>query len=761
MTSRISFPTLAFGAGLCAVFLVLVPPNSPASPREENDHSLPPDSCKSAPCLKGVHAFFSGSYAEAARHLERALEMRGRERFDLEEYTTASTYAAVARSRAGDHLRAARHWERLSKVADAGTQFYTFRALRSQLDAEETRAADLKRLERRDALGVPFPGVQLARLEYRATVDDTVPNADAIRRALERESSNSTCEWLSEVVSDGETETIELDSTPQRLADLLYGHCLPPRDGGAYPGQPDNPHDLARIRRAEHLYGRVQFDAALEELREVDFDSLALDSWCRARFRLGRTLYRLDRYTRSMRVYRSVVDRCTGEKSVNPRIRSLYALGKRHYFINNFKKSQSRFETILEDYPDRSHADDALLFLGRIARKRGDRERERELLDRALENYPDGDMVHEFVWEVLEGHVKRGDYSTFVDRLDELSLPDSDHFYYSQGRLLYFRALSELELGLESAALDHFRETWRRYPFSFYGYLSNLRLRERGVEPPDLAGGEATAPPDWFYATNWRGTAVRRLDALGLHELAAQLQAGRNRALQERGDERISEADRWRLASLYHRAGRHIWSHNIPRRQIEGRPWVEPALGRTTRWRIAFPAPFRGLVEDAVRIEDLQRPKARVSPFLPMAIMREESGFDAEIESWAGAVGLMQLMPSTAKGHDDDLEVSANPDTLRQPHVNIRIGVDHLHLLARYFSNHPAVMVASYNAGMGAVGDWLPSSDGTRIALWVEDIPYRQARNYTKRVMGSYAAYQWLAGQRHLDPTVGNSPPVR
>ncbi|MEZ4460436.1 MAG: transglycosylase SLT domain-containing protein [bacterium] len=169
--------------------------------------------------------------------------------------------------------------------------------------------------------------------------------------------------------------------------------------------------------------------------------------------------------------------------------------------------------------------------------------------------------------------------------------------------------------------------------------------------------------------------------------------------------------------------------------------------------RIAWPNPFGALVASACEAEAAQLGDKILDPALPTAIMREESSFIEDIESYAGALGLMQLMPRTALGHDDDIDGDATPERLKTAQVNVRVGVDHLFWLAKRFNGHPALIAAAYNAGGGAVGKWLNKQPNDDIALFVEDIPPLQTRDYTKRVMGSYAAYQYLAGQK-LDPRI-------
>jgi soluble lytic murein transglycosylase len=220
-------------------------------------------------------------------------------------------------------------------------------------------------------------------------------------------------------------------------------------------------------------------------------------------------------------------------------------------------------------------------------------------------------------------------------------------------------------------------------------------------------------------------------------------------------DEPGRQAGLWRQAALLDRLGQFHHSHNIARLRIDRRPWVQPARGRLARWSIAYPDAYQTLISRAVLTETAQHDEAEVLPSLASALMREESAFLADVESWAGALGLMQLMPATARGHARLIPGDVTRDKLLSPWPNIRIGVGHLFMLADDFSNHPVKMIAAYNAGGGAVNSW--ASDHTDIALWVEDIPYRQTRHYVKRVMGSYAAYQWLNGRR-LDPRIALQP---
>ncbi len=716
----------------------------------------PPTSCRIERCLKGGHALERGDDERAVELLEGPLDSREQKMTSTREIGDMLLMSAVAHLRADRPIEAAGAFVRASTMIDPLRSYLSYRALRALLKAKSPPKEFVERLVRqRGALERDYPGSPLARLQLDVRVRQTPPSASRIRDGLggEDETRAATCRMLKKLLTSSTFD----DLSEERLATYRvqsYGACVGVDEVEPPPLDDYDPSAEARIRRAEHLYGAVQYEKALAELEQLDVETLEDDLRCRARFRLGRTLYRLDRDEASMKAYRTVAETCRGDVHGDERIRSLYALGREAYREESFDTSEQVFETILEDYPDRSHADDALLFLTRIHRERDERERALERTRRALRDYPDGDMVHEIVWEVLEPLYRDGQYEQFRRRLNQLDRPKRDEQYFSQGRLEYFRGRAAMELGDRGMARRAWQATWRRYPFSFYGYLAHLKLREHdNMDIPELDSARADVPPRWFYEQNDSASrGARRLVALGLPGMAAELEAGR---IEEHSGETRGESDYWRLAALHHAAGHFETSHDIPRRRVSGRPWVEPELGRRVRWQIAFPDPYESSIREAVEAEAAQSQVETLPLDLVAALIREESGLDADIQSWAGAVGLMQLMPRTARNHDDDIDGTATPDRLQTARINLRVGVDHLFYLAEIFDSHPVLMLGAYNAGAGNVRRWLRASTADEVALWVEDITIRQTRHYVKRIVGSYGAYQWLEGVRHLDTSVG------
>jgi soluble lytic murein transglycosylase len=151
---------------------------------------------------------------------------------------------------------------------------------------------------------------------------------------------------------------------------------------------------------------------------------------------------------------------------------------------------------------------------------------------------------------------------------------------------------------------------------------------------------------------------------------------------------------------------------------------------------VAYPNAFRELIEKHCAT-------AQVEPDLLQALMREESALDPKALSWAGALGLTQLMPGTAKQVARKHKISARitPERLLEPDLNIRLGALNLGELLQQFKGVKQFAVAGYNAGPGAVNRWRSERP---LDEWVEEIPIAETRGYVKRVLRSYNTYQLL-----------------
>ncbi len=282
----------------------------------------------------------------------------------------------------------------------------------------------------------------------------------------------------------------------------------------------------------------------------------------------------------------------------------------------------------------------------------------------------------------------------------------------------------------------------------------------------EAAHGEAEpARRDWQAAAALPTTFYGQLAALAAGEDQAALQA-RLRAAHDPAwspDQALAFAG-GELA----RAATRLVAWNEPRRaQAFLLALDDRAPDPTSRALAARLALSLGLPQDAVAAARLAgrdgqalpdsgwpvavAPPPGVPPAITLGLVRQESSFDAEAASPAGARGLMQLMPATARAQAQRLGQPVSlPALTADPAYNLRLGTAFLAgLLTRYGGVLPYA-AAAYNAGPGRVDEWLatngdpataPAADGAMLD-WIELIPFAETRNYVQRVIENVVVYQ-------------------
>ncbi len=169
---------------------------------------------------------------------------------------------------------------------------------------------------------------------------------------------------------------------------------------------------------------------------------------------------------------------------------------------------------------------------------------------------------------------------------------------------------------------------------------------------------------------------------------------------------------------------------------------------------LRFPTPYEShVLSNATR--------QQVDPAWAYAVMRQESAFMADARSRAGAMGLMQLMPGTAR---DAARAAATRlrrnDELFNADTNIRLGITHLRQVLDRFNDHKVLATAAYNAGHARVEKWLPTNSPQDADLWIETVPYQETRNYLLQVLAYTAVYDYRLGRKHT-PLMTRMPPVQ
>ena len=174
--------------------------------------------------------------------------------------------------------------------------------------------------------------------------------------------------------------------------------------------------------------------------------------------------------------------------------------------------------------------------------------------------------------------------------------------------------------------------------------------------------------------------------------------------------------------------------------------WYERSIDTADRtqtlhdFALRFPTPYREVVSGYSQQLDLD--EAWV-----YGLVRQESRFSADARSSAGAVGLMQLMPTTARAVAKRFGIpGANHSTYHAVETNIGLGTYHLRQLLDSLDNQPMLAAAAYNAGLTRAREWR-SDRNLEGAAYAETIPYSETRDYVRKVMSNTMYYARLFGQ--------------
>jgi soluble lytic murein transglycosylase len=156
---------------------------------------------------------------------------------------------------------------------------------------------------------------------------------------------------------------------------------------------------------------------------------------------------------------------------------------------------------------------------------------------------------------------------------------------------------------------------------------------------------------------------------------------------------------------------------------------------------LRFPAPFKNLFDQASR-------EFEIEPSWALAVTRQESAFLDVARSGAGARGLMQLMPETARETARRANIPLSSlDRLNEPDINVRLGSAYLAQMQRQFGNNRVHATAAYNAGPGRVRQWLSARGHLPLDIWIETIPFDETRGYVLNVLAFGVIYNTMAGQ--------------
>lgn len=500
---------------------------------------------------------------------------------------------------------------------------------------------------------------------------------------------------------------------------------------------------------------------------------------CTAKYHLAQSVFKQRQRPRAAPLFDEAAVACGPQAAKNDdlHMKSLYQAARCHASGGELQKAADLFAAAEAAHPAHSYADDSRVRQAEMYVDLADKlvrdgakktcqadscpdyeAKSAALLADLPERYPDGDRRAEALWRLAFRAYRKKNLpaaQTFLE--DALKRIPHETGWDQEGRTLYWLGrLRELQQDT-TQAVDYYRRTCTEYPLSFYTLLALNRLRVgyATAYEQELTELQATIPasdePMQFVP---RALFLQPGFGRGLELLRLGMGSEARREFSAVGitvpdsktfvvsGPKVQEQTEllWLASTLYDRAGAWNLSHFIPRHILTDWQRSYPIGELRKKWLLAFPRGYGELLQAAAAQNG--QPEA-----LQLAIVREESAFDPLTESFANAIGLTQMIPSTAKRFSQGLP--HDRQALRDPATNVAIGSHFLGFLWKTFQGNPALAIAGYNAGEGAVWRWLrTNADLVEIDAFIEAIPYDETRGYTKRVLSSFLTYSWLWPQK-------------
>ncbi len=483
-----------------------------------------------------------------------------------------------------------------------------------------------------------------------------------------------------------------------------------------------------QLARAESQYRRRRWHSAQEEFRAL-LPRLEGREAQRARLRIAQCQVRRGANVAVLFRLQLTDPELDAER--------LFAVAQRYRQLRQSDAMVRAAEQAAEKYPNSSWTEEALFSAGNQFWIELDRSRAAEFYQRVVEMFPRGRYAATAHWRLS--------WTAYLERrseavsLLEMHLARFRGSPYTENALYWLGRLAE-QSGQLPRARAFYAKLLEAFPYTYFGLQAHQRQHELGAgptaavpvlallpAPPELPVLDEPVPPEG--RERWeRAQALRRLALYELAESelrAAHATTGAPRLLLEAAQTALEAGRFWTGISL----ARQVYP-GLER-------WPLPEAPEEL-WRTIYPVAFR---------EPIDRYASRyaLDPMLVRGLIRQESLFQPDAVSRAGAVGLMQILPRTGYQIARRQRIPYSRQRLFDPEYNLRLGTAHLAELLQEFARLELAL-AAYNAGRNRVASWQNEREFAEPAEFVESIPITETREYVQIVLRNAEIYRRLQG---------------
>ena len=524
-----------------------------------------------------------------------------------------------------------------------------------------------------------------------------------------------------------------------------------------------------RLARGENFLSAHRNPKVIETLQNIPAQ-IQGEKRCRWYFALGMAHRKLHHYSKAQEHLQEAMRICSDKDLIR---RAAYVHAK-VISIRSGLKAIEPIEAFVDNFAGHTMVDDVLFWAGDLYQRRERYSEANNYFQRAQNLKKKGDYCAESLWRMAWIAFRQKDFPKAEQTLKKVFEQKEcvkDKFHHSRANYWLGR-LAQIQKHRKKA-LAYWQKVVDESPLGFYAQLALARIQNyspkryrsiqkkllapKGGELPKLCPGELAKKPAFKQALDWLKLGLKQEAAALLKSIKFSKQniiAGTHAAVL--GIEaKEGASSHWDLKDACHpmapkllhtllldKAGAHHLAHWQLRTEFAFIFEKLPTQETIALWHAAYPLAYREYIGP-------EEKKNNLPPFLLQSIAREESAFDAQVVSWAGAYGLTQLILPTARSTLKLMKSSRklqSPEELLDVEFNTSIGGALLGSLMRRFEQQSALAIAAYNAGEKVSNVWWKRHAGQGFDRMSEEITIRETRQYVKRVLRTYGIYNWLYG---------------
>jgi soluble lytic murein transglycosylase len=410
------------------------------------------------------------------------------------------------------------------------------------------------------------------------------------------------------------------------------------------------------------------------------------------------------------------------------------------------KKESEMFTTldlIAQKYPHSVWGEEALMAAGNYHWVLLDRAKAVSYYQRLVDAFPDGKNAYNAEWRIA--------WIAFLNKQ-----PDTDQrltafltkYLVSADAVdaLYWLGRSAERNGTPAHARSYYKRAIERFPQTYFAHAAASRLTGLGpgTEDPAEVLAKIPAPPPLrpfdepvaaAAADRWAKAQALRIIAF---DASAELEL-KNAYFATSSPRFLLEAAQAAFDQGHFAAGMayaRIIFPSFESRQISDAPIAV--------WKTLYPLPYEAALRREAARNDFD-------PMFAAGLIRQESTFQADIVSYANAIGLMQVLPKTGKILAKQLKIHYNKKLLYDANYNLQLGMLYIANLVR-LTGAPEYAAAAYNAGEDRIALWKSERNYEEIPELVESIPFTQTREYVQIVLRNAAVYRMIYGSGATQP---------